>query len=122
MNDEEIVTHLKSLGFIIEKICGEDSKEYFVIKNYIIPTGNLKDKRCDLAFMATNSVPYIFPSAIHTNPHLVPMDTGNNQNAVCASTIGKNWQYWSRRLDKQPTPKNIVAHIITVFRDVKNES
>ena len=100
-------------------IQGSDGHQYIVIRNYAIQLGGLKDKQCDVAFMHAVASPYVFPSAIHTKPHLLPMDMNNVKIKTQKSSIGSDWQYWSRRLDHQPTPKNIVTHIATIFRDVE---
>ena len=119
MNNNELVIYLKLLGWIIEKIYDKQNQEYIVIKNYSIPIGSLKDRKCDIAFLSSNSIPYVFPSAIHTKPVLLSMNT----NGVQASLLGSDWQYWSRTLSNgNHTPKNIVTHINTIFRDVKDES
>ena len=112
---------MKSLGWFTEFFFGEDNREYVVIKDYNISIGHLKDCKCDVAFMSSSSVPYVFPPAIHTKPALLPMNMNNAKIKTKASPIGAGWQYWSRRLNKKHTPKNIVAHIATIFRDVKNE-
>lgn len=107
---------MQSIGWTVNTLVGTDNKKYIVIKDYVIQSGSLADKKCDIAFELTAAVPYVFPAAIHTKPHLVPMDTGKygTQN----SGISSEWQYWSRSFNKQPNPKNIVTHIATIFRSV----
>lgn len=100
-------------------IQGLDNHQYVVIKDYVIQLGGLKDKQCDVAFMDAIATPYVFPSVIHTKPHLLPMDMNNVKIKTQKSPIGSDWQYWSRRLDHPHTPKNIVTHIATIFRDVE---
>ncbi len=117
MNNEEIVSHLKSLNWTVNVIQGNDGKKYVTIGDYEIELGGLAGKKCDVAFEQVQSVPYTFPSAIHTKPHMLPMDVSkyNTQN----SGIGQEWQYWSRSFSKQLNPQNIIAHIASIFRDVK---
>lgn len=86
--------------------------------DYEIKSGSLVEKKCDVAIEWTVAIPYVFPAAIHTRPHLLPMDMNNQKIKTQNSGVGSEWQYWSRRLDRQPTPKNIVTHIATIFRCV----
>lgn len=111
-----MVAHLRSLGWKIEDLTGSDGNKYIVIRNYTISSGSLAGQMCDVAFLAASAVPYVFPSAIHTKPKLVPMD--NARYKVSQSGIGSDWQYWSRVLGRQPTPRNIVTHIVTIFHEV----
>lgn len=46
------------------------------------------------------------------------MDMNNQQIKTQNSGIGSEWQYWSRSLNRQCTPKNVVVHIATIFRSV----
>ena len=57
--------------------------------------------------------PYVLPSSIHTRPALLKMGEYNTQQ----SPIGPEWQYWSRRLDKPPSPAVIWAHIISALTE-----
>ena len=97
----------------------KNNTEYVVIRNYSIHLGSLKDKKCDVAFQKVSSIPYVFPASIHTNPILLPMNMDDLKIKTQNSLLGTNWQYWSRALNNAPiTPKNIVTHIATIFRDV----
>jgi hypothetical protein len=42
------------------------------------------------------------------------MGTRNTQ----ASKLGPDWQYWSRRFDRPPTPQRLWTHILTVLTEV----
>jgi hypothetical protein len=114
MSNESLIEYFKSLGWHIEVILGSDRLYYTVIRDYHINVGSLVDRICDVAIQQNNTIPFVLSSAIHTRPHLVPM---NMQNALRTqnSGIGAEWQYWSRILTKEPTPQNIVAHIATIF-------
>jgi hypothetical protein len=118
ISNDDLIAHLKALGWSIDAIVGNDNKKYVFIKDYVIPSGGMRERKCDLAFEWVTSIPYVFPSAIHTRPHLLPMDMNNNNIRTQNSGIGPEWQYWSRRLDKQHTPKNIVTHIANIFKSV----
>jgi hypothetical protein len=98
---------------------GKDNKNYNVIYGYEIKAGSKADMKCDIAFEQTSAVPYVFPSAIHTRPRLVSLEQANREKYnVQDSGIGEDWEYFSRRLDKPPTPKNVVVHIGTILRDI----
>jgi len=60
---------------------------------------------------------HIVAAAIHTRPALVPMDM-NGPLRTQASPLGWDWQYWSRRFDRAPTPQRLWAHILTILGEV----
>lgn len=117
MTNDTIVEYFKSLGWKVETIRGQDSMDYAVIRDYHIKAGSLAGKICDVAILRNNSIPYTPPPAIHTRPALVPMDMKiyRTQN----SGVGPEWQYWSRVFTKTPTPQAYVAHMATIFGEVK---
>ena len=117
MSNETLIDYLRQLGWNIEVIQGNDRLNYLVIKNFSIPLGTLTGKMCDIAIQQNNAVPFVLASAIHTRPHLVPMDM-NSKLRTQKSPIGLEWQYWSRVLNKPLTPQNIVTHIATIFSEV----
>ena len=116
MNNDDILSHMTSLGWRVETLTGNDNLKYNVIRGYSITSGSLTGKRCDIAFEIVSTIPYVFPNKFHTRPAMLPMDWDKFRTRV--SDIGPEWQYWSRRLDKQPTPKEIVTHIATIFKSV----
>ena len=116
MNVDEFEGHVRSLGHTVEVIQGGDGNEYAVVRNVELPNGALRGRRCDIAIQRTEMVPYVPPAAIHTRPHLVPMD-GSEPLKTMDSKIGSDWQYWSRRYDRRPTPRDLWAHILTVLCD-----
>lgn len=116
MTSDDLVTHLRDLGWTVERIADVNGQPYLVIRGYQIPAGSLAGEVCDLAIQETRAVPYVAPSAIHTRPALVPMDMGRYRTQ--SSAIGPEWQYWSRVLRGQPSPRGIVAHFATIFSEV----
>jgi len=117
MTNEELEVYLRGLGWQIELLVGNDGMSYIVVRDYPIASGSLAGRVCDVAIQRTPAVPYIMPPVIHTRPALVAMDmvTFHTQ----ASSIGPEWQYWSRALQGQATPHRIVTHIATTFAEVK---
>ena len=116
MTIDEFETHVRVKGYAVEEITGADSNPYLVVLDVDLPTGPLHGRRCDIAILRNTMVPYVPPPAIHTRPQLVPMDM-NEPLKTQKSGIGPDWQYWSRRYDRRPTPRDLWAHILTVLCD-----
>lgn len=115
MTAEEIEEYVRSLDLTVETVTVE-GVEYTVVRDVTITTGGLAGKTCDVAFQRVHTVPWTPAAALHTKPALVAMDT-NEPLATQASPLGADWQYWSRRYDRQPTPKDFWLHILTVLGD-----
>ena len=116
MKIEDFEAYLRSLGHVVEDIRGDDDVTYVVVRNVELPKGSLKGRRCDIAIQRSGAVPFVPPAAIHTRPHLVPM-VGEPPLKTMSSGIGPEWQYWSRRYDHRPTPKDLWTHVLTVLCD-----
>ena len=116
MTIDDFDNHLRGLGLTVAVIHGDDGSPYTVVRDYELPKGSLRGRRCDIAILRAEAVPFVPPAAIHTRPHLVPM-SGEEPLKTMASGIGPDWQYWSRRYDHLPTPKGLWAHILTVLGD-----
>ena len=116
MTEDDFETYTRGQGYVVETIQGSDDASYLVVRDVVLPTGALQGRRCDVAIGRNSTVPYVPPAAVHTRPHLVPMDA-NEPLRTMNSGIGAEWQYWSRRYDHRPTPKNLWAHILTVLCD-----
>jgi Prokaryotic E2 family E len=116
MTNEELEAYLQARGWNIEqRVVGPQT--FIIIRDYVIPAGNLAGRSCDVAIERTTTVPYVAPAAIHTRPALVPMDMGSSLRTQ-SSPLGSDWQYWSRVVRGQPNPQKIVAHIATIFSEV----
>ena len=116
MTIEEFEVYIRELGYVVETLQGKDENFYLVVRDVKLPKGSLRGQQCDIAIQRNKMVPYVPPAAIHTRPHLVPMD-GNEPLKTMESKIGPDWLYWSRRYDHRPTPKDLWAHILTVLCD-----
>ena len=117
MTADDFDDHMRRLGYAIEVITGANNAQYTVIKDITIRTGSLKGTVCDVALQRTTTVPYVPPAAIHTRPHLLPMNS-SAPFATQAGHIGPEWQYWSRRYERPPTPRALWAHILTVLGEM----
>jgi hypothetical protein len=118
MTAEDFEAFVRGLGLTVETITGEDGKPYSVVRDLVIPNGALKDRTCDVAIERVTTNPYCPPAAIHTRPHLVPKIPSDPLKTM-DSGMGPEWLYWSRRFDKQPTPKGLWAHVLTVLCDTR---
>src|SRR4051812_47868431 len=98
MTADDLERYLTGLEKTVEIITGVDGQRYTVIRGYKIETGSLAGTTCDVALLRPSGEPYVMASAIHTCPHLLPMNTAAPL-ATQASPIGPAWQYWSRRYD-----------------------
>jgi hypothetical protein len=117
MNASELESFIAGLSYQVEHLSGQDGNSYTVVRNFTPPTGSLAGQIFDVAFLRIMAEPYPFPAALHTRPALVPMNTAAPL-ATQASGIGPDWQYWSRRYDRVPTPRGIWTHILTIFSEV----
>jgi len=117
VTDAELEEYLRSLGLTVEAAQDRSGHPYIVVCNFAIPCGPLAERACDVALARCQTIPYVVPPAIHTRPALVRMDmTGPLKTQ--ASALGPDWQYWSRRFDRVPTPQAVWTHVLTVFSQV----
>ncbi len=116
MDCSDLEDYLRGLGVTVGLLEGNDGQPYIVVSQWEIPGGGLQGKKCDVALQRVETVPYSVPAAIHTRPHLVQMSPGEPVGTQ-PSPIGPEWQYWSRRFDRAPTPQAIWTHIVTILTD-----
>jgi hypothetical protein len=117
VTDAELEEYLRSLGLKVESAQDNSGHPYIVTRDFVIPCGPLVGRTCDVALARCQTNPYVVPPAIHTRPALVRMDmTGPLKTQ--ASPLGADWQYWSRRFDRVPTPQAVWTHVLTVFSQV----
>jgi len=117
MKAEDLEEHVTALGYAVEVIRGQDSLQYTVIRGLQITQGSFAGQTCDVALHRVEVQPYVPAPALHIKPHLLPMNP-QAPHATQASGVGTEWQYWSRRYDRVPTPKGIWTHILTVLGEV----
>lgn len=114
MTPDDLDAYVRDIGYTVDVVNGDDGNPYTVIRGVEITKGTLRGKVCDIAIARPVGLPYVLPSAIHTRPALLPMGQYNTQ----ASGVGSDWQYWSRRLDRAPTPQQIWIHVLTILGEV----
>jgi len=113
MTNEDLVRYLEGLGLKVE-VLNHTSGKWIVICDFRIASGALRGQTCDVAVLWSPQVPYVAPSAIQVRPHVVAMGTRNAQQ----SPLGQDWQYLSRVLRGNPTPKAWLVHINTIFAEL----
>jgi hypothetical protein len=114
VDDTALEQHLRGLGFTVEATQDVHGQPYIVVRDVTVPAGALAGTTCDVALARCQTIPYVVPPAIHTRPALVPMDMSGPLKTQ-ASALGTDWQYWSRRYDRPPTPQRVWAHVLTVL-------
>lgn len=117
MTARDLEHYISALGYVVEIIIGRDGQSYSVVRELTIPAGGLCGRICDVGVQRAATEPYTVPAAIHTRPALVRMDMVGSLKTQ-ASPIGDDWQYWSRRYDRIPTPKGIWVHVLTVLTEL----
>lgn len=116
MTADDLENYLSELGLLVERVSDVNGTEYTTVREFAIPAGSLRGKRCDVALQRVETTPYAVPAAIHTRPALVAMDMVGPLKTR-PSPLGADWQYWSRRFDHVPSPRAVWAHILTVLCD-----
>jgi hypothetical protein len=114
MKIDDLEAHLTVSGHQWEHLVAPDNQMYLIIKYIVVPGGSLDGKRCDVGVLRTTEDPWLPQAALHVRPPLVPMGQHNTQ----ASPLGADWQYWSRRFDRVPSPRAFLAHVLTCLARV----
>ena len=117
MTDDDLENYLRGLGLAVDATQDSAHVPYIVVRNVTVPAGTLAGRVCDVALARCQSVPYMCPPAIHTRPALVAMDMAGPLKTQ-ASSLGVEWQYWSRRFDRAPSPQWIWTHVLSVLAEV----
>jgi len=112
---DELEDYLAGIdGLSVNRLVGADGNGYLVIKIDNIDAGSLAGRSCEIAILRSMEQPWVPQAALHIRPLLVPMGTHSTQQ----SPIGSEWQYFSRRYDRVPTPKSFLAHVFTVLAEI----
>lgn len=111
---DDLELHLTGAGYKVERLEAPEQQVYLVIRDIRIAGGMLDGKTCDVAVLRSTEDPWVPQAALHVRPALLPMGQYNTQ----ASPVGADWQYWSRRFDRVPTPKGFLTHILTCLGSV----
>lgn len=114
MQIQELEEHLTASQHAWEVLTGPDGQPYLVIKGITIFGGSLDGRQCDVGVLRTTENPWVPQAALHVRPVLIAMGQHNTQ----ASPLGPEWQYWSRRFDRIPTPRGFLAHVLTCLAGV----
>jgi hypothetical protein len=117
VTDNELEQYLRGLELVVEAAQDSSGHPYIVVRKFVIPCGPLAGRTCHVALARCQTIPYVVPPAIHICPALVPMDIAG-PNKTQQSALGLEWQYWSRRFDRAPSPQAVWTHVLTVFSQV----
>jgi hypothetical protein len=110
MHVDDFETYAASVGLTVKRIT-VNAQTYLQLQGIRIDGGAHDGEACEVAVLRTMESPWAPQAAVHVKPHLVKM----GEKASQASPVGEEWQYLSRRFDKTATPKNFLAHILTVL-------
>jgi hypothetical protein len=116
MTADDFDSYVRALGYVVDLLGDGQGNQYSVVRDVTVTAGSLAGNVCDVALQRLPAIPYQAPPAIHTRPHLVQADKAATL-AIQASALGVDWQYWSRRLDRPPSPKTLWTHILTVLSE-----
>lgn len=117
MTEKDLEDYFSKLGYAVDREVDSGGSQFLVFKSYRIVSGSLAGRECDIALQNFGGLPYVLPPAIHTLPALVPMDMSGPLKTQISS-LGPEWQYWSRTRAEAQTPPSVVAHINTIFSEV----
>jgi hypothetical protein len=117
MTADLLEEYIRNAGNEVVVIQDPAGTQFTCVRNVNVPAGPLRGRICDIAIQRINTVPYTVPAAIHTKPPLVPMSPGEPIGTQ-PSTLGPEWQYWSRRYDRPPTVQGIWAHMLGILSKV----
>lgn len=96
MARNDFVVQLKKLGYDISP----EANNGFVVFDYEIEIGKLAGQKIKIALQVTDDFPLNPPGGPHVSPQLHPIHPGQDlphpKGAVHASTLGPDWEYWSR--------------------------
>jgi hypothetical protein len=104
--------YLKEAGWTVE-LATAGGHAFLVVRAMPITGGSHKGEERDVGILRSTETPWVPQAAVHVRPHVVPMGQFNSQ----ASPLGSDWQYLSRRFDRPPTPRSLLAHIFTVLSE-----
>lgn len=113
MTIEEFESHLRASSYQLDSVTASGAN-FVIIKAVQIAGGSRAGTTCEIGIIRQPGNPWVPHPSVHVRPHLVPMGQRNSQN----SQLGADWQYFSRRFDKAPTPKNFLSHILTVLAEL----
>ena len=89
----DFINQLKELGYEPIEI------QNMVSLEYEIPVGKFTGKKVWIALQIGNDFPANPPPGPHFKPHLLPITGGGGSHptgAIHGSSLGEEWQYWSR--------------------------
>jgi hypothetical protein len=114
---EDLIRELRARGLAVEDAPRRvDGTEYVVIDPYPIEMGPHAGKVVAIALATPLDFPISPPGGIHVKPHLIPVGTRNTG----ASSLGSEWQYWSRPISdwrRDRSVARLLSHVNRLMMD-----
>lgn len=115
---QQLIDELTARGYAVkpEIVVAPDGNRFVVVEPYRIDMGQHAGKDIALAIPAVPDYPMTPPGGIHVKPHLIQVGTRN----VHASSMGTEWQYWSRPILNWRTDRSLarlLSHINRLMQD-----
>lgn len=98
--------------------------EYFIIKNYVINSGEFTGKIVNIGIKYVRNNPFTPELSIHINPCISSLGIKMSKNGKyrirnvleSSNSLGHDWQYWSIRFDKPvSTPRDYWNQIFNML-------
>lgn len=114
MAKTDFINQLQALGYTVRELAND-----FVSIDYEITVGKFIGQKIEMVLQVPESYPMNAPPGPHMKPHLLPITGGGGAHpygGIHTSTLGAEWQYWSRPFKEwnQSSNKNAqtyLAHI-----------
>src|ERR1035437_4782183 len=114
MSNQELIDYLVSLGHRVSTVRAPGNVDFIVITGFTVPTGKNTGHKVDEGIQFSTQIPYVAPSAVHVRPALVVAGTQSSRD----SELGSGWQYLSRQAARGTSPKQMLAHIVSVLGEL----
>lgn len=114
MSNQDLIDYLLSLGHHVGTVRAPSNVDFIVITAFTVPTGKEAGHKVDVGIQFSTQIPYVAPSAIHVRPPVVAAGTQSSRD----SELGTGWQYLSRQAARVTSPKEMVAHIVSVLGEL----
>lgn len=106
-----LAEQLRELGFEVDLSFAQHN--VLVINNYEVRLGRHAGRTIRVGIPA-HDFPFTAPAGLHISPQLAV----SGQNNISASSLGGDFQYWSRRLDAWKETDRNARHVISYINKV----
>lgn len=114
-----------------EIIRSNDNRDFLIIKDFSIKSGEFTDKVVSIGVLFNSNNPYIPLPSIQIKPHITEFGPKksienpkiNIRNILNRSFLGTDWQYWSMKIPNPPkSPEDFWASIMRMLLGEINET